>query len=206
MFKRIILLICSFALTSPLVFCQMQTEYRHDGLFMRFLAGPSYSSQSFDGGSDDMKVDGLSVTFRFQIGATIAENLVAFGEAGGITIQNPIIEMNGKEYETEDTKASFFDMGGGMTYYFDPSNIYLTGSILLSKYQVEYNHGSTTHKGESDMGLGLFLGLGKEWWVSTDWALGVTGFFGYSNVPDQGSSDITITGTTFGVAFSATYQ
>jgi hypothetical protein len=72
-----------------------------------------------------------------------------------------------------------------MTYYIIPAN---------------------TYKGETDLGFGFFIGAGKEWWISDDLALAVIGFFGFSNFLDKGSSDITITSTTFGVAFSAIFQ
>ena len=86
------------------------------------------------------------------------------------------------------------------------ANFYFTSSILATKVEIEYTIGSNTYKGETDLGFGFFVGAGKEWWISDDWALGVTGFFEFSNVPDKGSSDITITSTTFVVAFSATFN
>lgn len=206
MIKKITVFSCCFILVAPMIWGQSSGKHKHDGLFMRFLAGPSYSTQKYDGTTAETEVKGVSASFNFQIGAAIAEDLIAYGEVGGFTITNPDIEIGGTTYDTEDTKSSTFGFGGGLTYYFMPSNFYITGSIQAAKVKIEYTKGSTTYKGESDMGIGVFAGIGKEWWIADDWALGAAVFFSYSNVPDKDNSDITIASTTFGVAFSATFQ
>jgi len=206
MCKKNTTLIFVLILSSGLIFGQSLTKHLHDGFFMRFLVGPSSSTQKYDGTSNDMEVKGVSASFNFQVGSTIADNLVAYGEIGGFTITNPDIEISGKTYDTEDTKASSFGFGGGLTYYFMPINIFITGSLQAAKVNIEYKKGNTTYKGETDIGIGAFAGVGKEWWISDDWGLGAAVFFSYSNVPDKGSSNITIASTSFGVAFSATFQ
>lgn len=206
MCKKIVAIICLSLLFAPGVFSQSSGVHEHDGFFLRLLGGPSYSNQTYNDAPSDMKVYGVSGSFALQVGGTIAENLVAFGEVSGFTITNPSIDIGSTTYETEDTKSSSYGFGGGVTYYIMPANFYFTASILAANVSIEYTRGSTTYKGETDIGFGFFVGAGKEWWISDDWALGATGFFGFSNVPDKGSSDITITSTTFGVAFSATFQ
>ena len=210
--KNLILIFLYFSLFYiSSVFSQTSGQYTHDGFFMRFLLGGSSSIMSMNAGSNamgigDMELSGLSVTFRFQIGAEIAENLIAFGEVGAIAMSDPKLKIAGKTYDTKETLASTSDIGAGLTYYFMPVNIYLTGSILASTAEIEYTEGSTTNRGESDYGLGLFAAAGKEWWVGEDWALGVSIYAAYSDVPDKGNSKVNITTTTFGVAFSATFQ
>lgn len=206
MSKKFVLIITSILLLTTISYGQEMGFHAHDGFYMRFLAGPSYTSSQFDGADNSMEIKGLSGTFRVQIGSTIANNLILYGELGGASIQNPDIEIGGNPYNTEDTKASITDIGAGITYYFMPSNFYITGTVLASQYTVEYTGGNVKQKGESDRGFGIFIGAGKEWWVSKDWALGLAGFMAYSNVPDKGNSDVTIGSTTFGVLFSATYQ
>ena len=210
--KKLLFTLISFFLISwQFVYSEDFGEYKHDGFFMRFLLGGSSSKMTFKVKSNDMQLgdmefSGLSIAFRFQIGGEIAENLNAFGEVGAITIDNPKVKVAGKSYDTEETLASNSDFGAGLTYYFMPINIYVSGSILASKAQLEYKEGSKTTKGESDMGLGLFLTTGKEWWIDIDWALGASIYAAYSNVPDKGDDKVTIKTTTFGIAFSATFQ
>jgi len=204
--KKIFVIILTALLCTPILFAQSSGKHQHDGLFLRFLLGGSYSSMSIDGGPMEMELSGMSGTFRFQIGGTVAKNLVIFGELGGVTLTNPDIKIDGKSYELDGVKASSFDFGGGITYYFMPSNFYLTASILASRADFEFSQGSNTVKGESDMGFGFFAGVGKEWWIAENWALGATLFTAYSSVPDQDPSDATISNLTFGVAFSATFH
>ncbi len=206
MFKKITILICLILLVIISTSAQSSGKYKHDGFFMRFLVGPSYSTQVYDGAPTDLEVKGVSATFGFQIGYAIAKNLNAFGEVSGFTITNPDFEVNGKTIETDETKSSSFGFGGGLTYYIMPLNFYFTASVLASKVKIEYTKGSVKYEGETDMGIGVFTGVGKEWWIADDWALGAIVFFSYSNVPDKGSSDITVASTSFGIAFSATFQ
>lgn len=55
----------------------------------------------------------------------------------------------------------------------------------------------------TERGLGWYLSLGKEWWVSDNWGLGVAGFTytSKSTYPAEGSH---VHNTVFGLTFSAT--
>jgi hypothetical protein len=59
---------------------------------------------------------------------------------------------------------------------------------------------------ESDTGFGMRLALGKEWWVSDSWALGLNGQFAFASNDDKDAGGGTWDTTWFGVAFSATYD
>jgi len=52
----------------------------------------------------------------------------------------------------------------------------------------------------------LVLALGKEWWVSDHWGLGVAGHISFSSNQDPVASNNTLTTWAFGAAFSATYN
>ena len=206
MIKKFTLFIFLLTFSSGIVFSQSSGKHKHDGFFLRLIAGPSYSTQTLNDASIDMNVKGISGSFNCQVGAEIAENLNAFGEVAGFTITNPEVEIDGKVYDTDEVKSSCFGFGGGLTYYFMPSNFYVTGSIQAAKAKIEYEKGNTKFVGESNYGFGVFAGVGKEWWISDDWALGAVVFFSYSSVPDKDSDEVTISNVTFGAAFSATLQ
>jgi hypothetical protein len=59
---------------------------------------------------------------------------------------------------------------------------------------------------ESDNGLGAKVMLGKEWWVSENWGLGIGGQVFYANCDRglNGSKDIKT--LAYGLLFSATYN
>lgn len=180
-----------------------QGVHEHDGFFLRFQAGPGYGQMTMDKvlGSE-MEFSGAGGEFVFQIGGTVGNNLILFGEFGGFVIQDPTVKIGGQELEVSDLKSSTSDFGAGLTYYFMPSNIYLSGSLLAARATLEF----ADNKSSSDIGFGFRFSVGKEWWVSDDWGIGVAIFGYYSSVPDKEPSESTISSSSFGVVFSATYN
>jgi len=194
--------------TSP-----VQAEYEripgfheHDGFFLRFHAGfgtAKMVEKEVPGG--DMTLSGTAAAFRFQIGGSIAENLVLFGEIGSAMITNPQLEWGTLSHSTEHTYLSITDIGAGFTYYFMPSNIYICGSLTLSKDEIEIENRAAQTKN----GIGASISVGKEWWVGAQWGLGLAGFFSFSNPVDkdpESDREYPITNTVVGLVFSATYQ
>jgi len=84
-----------------------------------------------------------------------------------------------------------------------PANIYVSGSILLARTIFEYRD----YKEESIIGSGIFLCIGKEWWVGENWGLGVAGFFEGAWMKDKKDAQghqADITNQILGIAFTAT--
>ncbi len=143
--------------------------HEHDGFFLRMLYGFGYAELvEKDVLGSDMTISGGAQALRFQIGGTVAENLIVYGEFGGVMQIEPDIEWMGQSASTSDVTVSVFDFGGGITYYLMPSNFYFSLSLLTSQAEIE-NSGS---KGTSEYGFGFNAMVGKEWWVSDQWALG----------------------------------
>ena len=62
-------------------------------------------------------------------------------------------------------------------------------------------------KRNSKTGLGFQAMVGKEWWVTADWGLGVAADLLLSSMKDDPAvSNDTYSATTFGLLFSATYN
>ena len=91
-------------------------------------------------------------------------------------------------------------LGGGLTYYMMPANIYFTGSLGMGKLSYEDDEGNDS---DTDMGLALDLAIGKEWWVGNSWGLGVAGSMNYHSFGDD-VVDENWEGISFGLRFSAT--
>jgi outer membrane protein W len=98
-----------------------------------------------------------------------------------------------------------------------PVNIYFTGAVGVSWTSVrEQDSDGDTVSNASDMGLGLNLDIGKEWWVSDNWGLGVAARLWYTALTHKqdlgissGGGDTISTDFKLGalaVLFSATYQ
>ena len=119
------------------------------------------------------------------------------------SVADPKLKFNGNSVKSTVNDNSTSNLGLGLTYYF-PSNIYVTGAVGTAKTQLKSN-GDTF---SSDRGFGVNLMVGKEWWVSENWGLGVAGQFLYTNCPDTPVNGVTpdVKTTAFGVLFSATYN
>jgi hypothetical protein len=59
-------------------------------------------------------------------------------------------------------------IGPGVTYYVSPTNVFVSGSVSLA--QISYGAGGTSNWGA----MGRVV-LGKEWWISGNWGLGLGG-------------------------------
>jgi hypothetical protein len=182
--------------------------HQHDGFFLRFHGGVGSGKmveEDFLG--SDMTLTGLAGVFRCQIGGTVATNLVLFGEMGAFAISDPSMEWQTISGTTENVDLSISDIGAGLTYYFMPSNIYLSSTVTLSRDRIELK--DLDRAASTEMGFGIYLSVGKEWWVSSDWGLGVAGFGYYSQTTDKdenSQNEYTVNNSVFGVVFSATYH
>ncbi|MBE0572310.1 MAG: hypothetical protein IH618_12275 [Ignavibacteriaceae bacterium] len=177
--------------------------HEHDGFFLRMLYGFGYAELvEKDVLGSDMKFSGLAQNLRFQIGATVAENLMLYGEFGGVMQFDPEFEWMGQSGTAEDVTVSVFDFGGGITYYLMPSNFYFSLSLLASQAEFEFNG----TKGESQYGVGINGMFGKEWWVDAQWALGAAIYGYYSTMKDKGGDENEINNFSVGLLFSVTYN
>lgn len=175
---------------------------RHESFFMRFLLGAGPGSITIDDAEIDLTSTGAD--FHFQIGGSVTENLILFGDIGGFSLTNPEMELQGATGTTEDVSVSAMGFGSGITYYIMPSNIFLSGSVMYINDTIKYEDEDI---GESDPGIGFFISAGKEWWVGDKWGLGAAVFFEYGSLKDKADASgnqADITNQIFGIMFTAT--
>jgi hypothetical protein len=171
----------------------------HDGFFLRLSAGSGGANASADTPGGSLELEGTgSGDVNIAIGGAVKPNLILHGTLWGWLISDPdATGPFGPGTLVGDVDLSAF--GGGLTYYFMPVNIYLSGSAGFGTMTVD----SGAIQGETDSGFVTDLTLGKEWWVGGSWGLGVAGGFGYHSIPD-GGIDADWTGTSWAVRFTAT--
>ena len=170
----------------------------HDGFFLRLSAGGGYASTSIEDAGAESKLSGTGGDLNLAIGGVVGTNLALHGTLFGWVVSDPDVELEGSGSGTVDGDVTMSVFGGGVTYYFMPSNIYISPSIGLATLSFDGDV-----EGSSDSGFAIDITLGKEWWVGNSWGLGVAGAFGYHSIPD-GGIDENWSGTSFGVRFSAT--
>src|SRR5262245_38900549 len=171
----------------------------HDGLFLRLSGGVAFANTSIEANNgDEFEVGDMGGHGNFAIGGTIGNNLILHGTLWGWDISDVDLEVNEQEVNT-NADVSLGAVGGGLTYYFEPSNIYLSGSIGVG----QLSFGDSGGLEDSDTGLAADVLLGKEWWVGNSWGLGIAGDINYHSMPQDGVDD-NWNGLSLGVLFSAT--
>jgi Outer membrane protein beta-barrel domain len=176
------------------------TANRHVGFFVRPDLGLGFMSASEDSGGSTMTISGASALGGFAVGGAVSENLIIAAHVFDAVAVNPNVSASGFSSSTSNTTMTMVGMGPEVTWYIMPENIYLSGTVGFTKMTID-SGGST---GETDWGFGARFGVGKEWWVSDHWGLGVAGQASLSSNPDPGGS--TLRTWALGVAFSATYN
>lgn len=170
----------------------------NSGFFLRLAGGGGFNSTSItDPSSSKLELSGIGGGMSAAIGAMVKPNFALHGTVWGWLVNSPNATIDGTDAGQISESLNMSAFGGGATYYFMPVNIYFTGSAGMGRLHSE--------SGSSDMGLVLDFGLGKEWFVSSAWGLGMNAGVNYHSVPDGGVSQ-NWSGTSFVLNFSATYN
>jgi hypothetical protein len=187
----------------------MAESHTHDGFFLNLALGFGYQGFTYDANKAifDMEANGMSSEFDIKLGGCIAPNTLLHATILGVANGSEIeAKRDGKKIgSTSDRSESMSMFGIGVTYYL-PQNIFFSGSIGLAAFNLQDNTDSDNEiTGQTDSGLGVQLAVGKEWWVSDNWGLGVSAAFTYGAAEDK---DDMGDANAFGVnvMFSATFN
>lgn len=175
--------------------------HTHDGFYLRMFLGFGYTNMELE--DADVTVGGTGGAFGIALGAAVSENLIVFAEIFDDIAMNPTVKMGGSEIDTEDVSAGVVAIGGGIAYYFMPSNVYVSGTISAGQLTVR---DGDRQVGESDFGPGLSLMVGKEWWVSPNWGVGGALQVYGGRMKDKGDNAPTWATSAIALTFSATYN
>jgi hypothetical protein len=180
--------------------------HQHDGFYMRLYAGFGFLSASEEYQGTNYTYSGFAGMLGASFGGVVARNLVVYGELMGASVTNASLSAAGYTDAYSGTDLELFGFGPGITYYFEPVNLYLSGTLLFS--QVSFSDtGSGYSQGDSNMGLGANFMVGKEWWVTADWGIGIAGLAHLSSMGDSVAGyDTNLRVASFTVLFSATYN
>jgi hypothetical protein len=180
------------------------TINRHFGFFIRPDLGFGYLSSSESTGVGDVTISGVAGVAGLSIGGAVAENLIFGAHIFDAVTSNPTVSAGGTSASTSNASLTMIGIGPELTYYFMPNNVYLSGTVALTRMTFNSNGNDAS----TDWGLGSRVTLGKEWWVSNHWGLGLSGHVSYSanNDPAANGSGNLMSSWAFGAAFSATYN
>ena len=175
--------------------------HRHDGFYLRFFLGLGYTSMQLD--DADLTVSGGGGAFGIAAGVAVSENLIVFAELFDDIAVNPTVEQGGATADTEDVSAGVVAIGAGIAYYIQPSNLYVSGTLSWGQLTVQQDGEEI---GESDFGPGVSLMVGKEWWVSDNWGLGVALQLYAGSMKDSNDGGPTWKTTAAAIVGSATFN
>jgi hypothetical protein len=180
------------------------TLNRHFGFFIRPDLGFGYLSSSESTSFGDLNVSGVAGLAGVSIGGAVAENVILSAHIFDAVSSNPDVSLGGSSGKAQNASLTMWGIGPELTYYFMPNNIYLSGTVGLTRMTLSSNGNDAS----TDWGFGTRLTLGKEWWVSDHWGLGLSGHVSYANNndPDTNGGSHTMSSWAFGAAFSATYN
>ena len=178
---------------------------RHDqGIFVRPQIGFGNLAGEIKADGGTQTVNGLASSFGLSVGGVVSEGLVLHGTFAISSISAEKVDGGAPITAEQDRNFSVSSLGFGMTYY-TPANLWFSAG--LAPHQMTLSTSSSNCDAADcpqdtqteDYGMGLRAGVGYEWWVDNDWAigLGVEGF-------GAGGSDITAYGMT--TMFTATFN
>jgi len=202
-FATVFAILGAVLLTTPAVVLA-QGVHTHDGFFLRLSTGAGFSSSTEKIQGTEVGYEGGCGQGSFAIGYAVAPNFILNFDLFGNLVSDPTVTIDGTEVgEAEDVEVDTSGYGVGATYYFMPVNIYLAGSFGFGETTAKYKGNEST----TDPGYAANLMAGKEWWVSSDWGVGVAGQLVWASVPDKvGGKTYTLNTTSFGALFTATYN
>jgi hypothetical protein len=187
--------------TSTLAAAQGGPAHRHLGFYLRLDAGLGGFDSELN--TQDQSVHGGAGSFGVAIGGALTENLILAGHLFGLGSSNPDVTVGGASFTTSRTTVGLGGAGAELTYYFMPINLYLSGTLGFTRLYTTIDGNDS----QSQLGAALELAVGKEWWVSPHWGLGVAGQLYLSGNKDNTSASSPTWGTgAFVIAFSATYN
>ena len=179
------------------------SAHTHQGFYLNFQLGAGYGETTMEESGDaDFTLSGPTGVARIKAGGAITENFIIYGVYGVFNIEDPKIEYGDYSGTADGLSLTYYDLGIGICYYFMPINIYISADIASSKGELT-GYG---FKGETESGVSFTFSLGKEWWVSDNWGLGVALILSGASMDDGPGSDAEITHSFVGVAFTATYN
>ena len=150
--------------------------HKHDGFFMRIFQGLSVGRMHGDVATGELRVAGVGFFEDFACGYAIKENLILFGEYSLEIFPDASLSGPGKNPAVVRTLPIVLTFAPGVTYYVEPQNVYVSGALGMAINQADEDSVDTRAavvKHRSKPGIGGSLVLGKEWWVSANWGLGI---------------------------------
>jgi hypothetical protein len=174
----------------------------HDSIHLRFGVGLVSAGGNID--NQTMAFSGPGLLDGVQVGGCPTKNLTVFFEADSFTLFGNTTGTKGTD-PTRDVNYGFL-AGAGVGYYFERADLYLSGAVGASLKNVHVSDEGTEFNAKRDAGIGCSVMLGRDWWVSDEWSVGVSGQFMYLANKGYASRAFSSHTVAFGLLMTATFS
>jgi len=170
---------------------------------LNLAAGAVFARNTASDAATPIEANGVGLAFTGALGGAIARNVILC-----VRYQHSDAEAHYKDaargYDQENASAETDFLGSALVYYFEDTNVLLAGAIGMSWFTVrdEFNFQVV----DSRARLGAALDLGKEWWISPNWGMGLVARGSYGTAKDRSASAAAWTNLGLSLLFSATYN
>jgi hypothetical protein len=174
-------------------------------VFVRLFLGVGRLYASASSGTSELNLKGTGVGLGVAVGGALVDNLILYGEFSFLSVESPTRTIDGVASNTSDVGISSGAIGPGLAYYFPSLNLYLSATVGMSKADTR-DRGSNTTIASTDWGFGFSGMVGKEFWVSTNWGLGVAFQYRHAKMRDHGGDSPFIYENDLALVGSATFN
>ncbi len=157
--------------------------------------------------SKPLTIQGSGAQVALSLGGMLTPELGFYGLFTDCSADAPSFYPNGAYKDDDvDVSVSITGIGAGSIYYFEPSDLYasLGVEMVMAKVSEMSRQEMQRDRFRSSPGVAGTLTFGRDWWVSSEWALGGAAQMQISYIPDQDNT--TWFNGSFGLLFSATYN
>jgi hypothetical protein len=184
--------------------------HQHDGPWMRLQLGYGYLSGSISNAQDGIheSFSGDGLTFAAAFGSVVRRNLVVYGELLLTHIANK--QDPPPAFNEDDLSAdlTMLGVGPGLAYYLDPYDVYLSTSLAFTSIiRTPLGHLIPSNGNSiASYGIGVNFMVGKEWWLSADWGLGLAAQARFAGTGEHGSFETTVSASAYSLLVSSTFN
>jgi hypothetical protein len=180
--------------------------HEHDGFMFRFIYGAGLGDLSVDNyNNSDLTLEGAAGMGRLQLGYSFIGNINLFIDNAAMVYTDPKVIWNAEEQDNAVSEYVSSQLGIGLSYYIMPVNVYiaLSACVVVSEFKGDLIDTQDVS------GTGYFAAIGKEWWVSDNWGLGISLYYYQEKleIDDSALSEkYNVIQRSWGIAFTATYN
>jgi hypothetical protein len=173
----------------------------HDGFYLSLGLGAIGGTIDNTYQSQTMTFGGIGADLDVKIGFAIAPNTIFFGTLTSKAVSGPTLTM-GSQTITASNEYAIGErlIGVGLMKYTE-SNVFFSGAVGSGNFSTLHNNNITA---SSSKGLSFQLKVGKEWWISDNWAIGFNVNYAKTMVTETNTE--TLNSNRFGVQLCATFN